>query len=101
MNPLGNRARAEELARLLEGAVAGPTATTGGYAALAARLRAVSPVLQDTTALRPEFRTQLRQRLVAVATVQGPQTAGAISVVPGGASALERAIPISPDLVAL
>ena len=92
MNPLGNRARAEELARLLEGAVAGPGATTAGYAVLAARLRAVSPALQEATTLRPEFRSALRQRLVAVATVQGPVAVGAVSGVPAGTGALERAV---------
>jgi hypothetical protein len=92
MNPLGNRARAEELARLLEGAVAGPSATTGGYVALATRLRAVSPALNEVAAPRPEFRAALRQRLVAVASVQGVQPLAVPSAVPGGASALERAV---------
>jgi hypothetical protein len=92
MNPLGNRARAEELARLLEGAVAGPTSTTAGYAMLAARLRAVSPALQESSALRPEFRAALRQRLLAVATVQGAQTVAEPFAVPVAQSALERAV---------
>jgi hypothetical protein len=91
MNPLGNRARAEELARLLEGAVAGSPGTAG-YGALAARLRAAAPALQDTVALRSEFRDSLRQRLVAVATVQGPAAATLPSAVPAGAGALERAV---------
>jgi hypothetical protein len=90
MNPLGNRARAEELARLLEGAVTGSPGTMG-YGALAARLRAAAPALHETTSLRPEFRESLRQRLVAVATVQGPATA-ALPVAAAGTSALERAV---------
>lgn len=92
MNPLGNRARAEELARLLEGAVAGPSSSTAGYAALATRLRAVSPSLQQSTTLRPEFRAALRQRLVAVATVQGPQAVAPASAVPVGAGVFARAM---------
>jgi hypothetical protein len=92
MNPLGNRARAEELARLLEGAVASSSASTAGLAALAARMRSLTPVLDGTVALQPDFRAALRQRLVAVATVQG-----AVADVPGadehaGASAFERAL---------
>ena len=70
MNPLGNRTRAEELARLLEGAVAGPGSATAGQAALATRLRALAPSLEGRATPRPEFRTALRQRLIAVATVQ-------------------------------
>jgi hypothetical protein len=85
MNPLGNRARADELARLLEGAsCGGAAAVTGDLAALAARLRAVSPALEAVTPLRPEFRAALRQRLVAVATVQVPQAAPAAAAVPAG-----------------
>jgi hypothetical protein len=71
MNPLGNRARAEELARLLEGAVAGPASATGGYATLATRLRTVAPALDDAFVPRAEFRAALRQRLLAVAAVHG------------------------------
>ena len=70
MNPLGDRRRAEELARLLEGAVTGPGARTAGYAALAARLRQVAPALDDAFAPRAEFRALLRRRLLAVAAVQ-------------------------------
>lgn len=69
MNPLGTRARAEELARLLEGAVAGPTSSTAGFAQLATRLRTVAPALEQARGLRPEFRASLRQRLLAVAEV--------------------------------
>ncbi len=70
MNPLGTRARAEELAALLDGAVAGPGSLTATHAGLAARLRALAPTLESLAAPRPEFRDALRQRLVAVATVQ-------------------------------
>jgi hypothetical protein len=94
MNPLGNRARAEELARLLEGAVAGPSASTAGMASLALRLRALSPALDDIVPLRPDFRASLRQRLVAVATVQGPFTADLpyAADVPTPARALDRVV---------
>jgi hypothetical protein len=70
MNPLGTRARAEELASLLDGAVAGPGTLTAPYAGLAIRLRALAPALEATLGPRAEFRAALRQRLVAVATVQ-------------------------------
>jgi hypothetical protein len=69
MNPLGTRARAEELAALLDGAVA--VGIPSPYAALATRLRA----LDSGAAPRAEFRAALRQRLVAVASVQGAVTA--------------------------
>ena len=91
MNPLGNRARAEELARLLEGAVAGGSPSTAGYGTLAARLRAAAPALQESVPMRAEFRDALRQRLVAVATVQGPASA-ALPAAATGSSALERAV---------
>lgn len=91
MNPLGNRARAEELARLLEGAAyGGAAAPAGNLAALAFRLRAVSPALEEVAPLRPEFRTALRQRLVAVATVQAPQAAPAAVAV--GAGSLDKVL---------
>ncbi len=70
MNPLGTRARAEELARLLDGAVAGPGVMTASYATLATRLRTLAPALDERSPMRPEFRVALRQRLIAVATVQ-------------------------------
>lgn len=71
MNPLGNRARAEDLARLLEGAVSSSAGPNAGLVALASRLRAVAPALDGAVAIRPDFRAALRQRVVAVATVQG------------------------------
>ena len=70
MNPLGTRARAEELASLLDGAVAGPGSLTAPYAGLAIRLRALAPTLESLAVPRPDFRAALRQRLIAVATVQ-------------------------------
>ncbi len=70
MNPLGSRSRVEELARLLDGAVAGPGSLTAGHAAVATRLRALAPTLDTRATPRADFRTALRQRLVAVATVQ-------------------------------
>ncbi|MGB8651216.1 MAG: DUF5667 domain-containing protein [Mycobacteriales bacterium] len=85
MNPLGTRARIEELARLLDGAVAGPGVATAGYATLATRLRAVAPLVEP----RPEFRAALRQRLVAVATVQG---AVGVPAPAGRPKALETAL---------
>ena len=74
MNPLGPRSRVEELSRLLDGAVAGPGSATAGQAALALRLRALAPSLESQAAPRPEFRAALRQRLIAVATVQAGST---------------------------
>lgn len=71
MNPLGTRARAEELAALLDGAVAGPGTLTAPYAGLAVRLRALAPTLEAVASPSADFRAALRQRLVAVATVQG------------------------------
>lgn len=91
MNPLGNRARAEELARLLEGSLdGGLTPSSAGLAALAGRLRAVSPVLDDAVPLRPEFRAALRQRLVAVASVQGAQATAALGAAPDAVGLLDR-----------
>jgi hypothetical protein len=75
MNPLGTRARVEELARLLDGAVAGPSSLTAGHATLATRLRAVAPSLDLLAVPRAEFRATLRTRLVAVATVQAAAAA--------------------------
>jgi hypothetical protein len=92
MNPLGNRARAEEFARLLEGAVASSSVSSAGLAALAARLRAVAPGLDDAVALRPEFRAALRQRVVAVATVQGPVPELAETPESEGSSPVARAL---------
>jgi len=69
MNPLGTRARAEELARLLDDAASaeGPAAS---YAVIAERVRAAGTELAPVTAPRAEFRAALRTRLVAVASVQ-------------------------------
>jgi hypothetical protein len=77
MNPLGTRARAEELAALLDGASVMGTGTgavmgtASPYAALATRLRGLTPALDAGAVPRAEFRVALRQRLVAVASVQG------------------------------
>lgn len=79
MNPLGTRRAIDELARLLEGAVAGPhtpAAATAGTA-VAMRVRAVRPSLADATTARPEFRSALRTRLLAVASIQAAQAAAA------------------------
>jgi hypothetical protein len=72
MNPLGTRARAEELAALLDGAVSGPGTLAAPYATLATRLRGLAPTLDVLTTPSADFRAALRQRLVAVATVQAP-----------------------------
>lgn len=77
MNPLGTRARIEELAQLLEGAVSGPATATAGHAALATRLRSVAATLDSAATPRAEFRAALRTRLVAVATVQAAAAADA------------------------
>ena len=47
-----------------------PGPATAPYAGLAVRLRALAPELEGLGAPRPDFRAALRQRLVAVATVQ-------------------------------
>lgn len=92
MNPLGTRARIEELARLLDGAVSGPATLTGGHASLATRLRAVAPSFDAPSIPRPEFRTALRARLVAVATVQAATLPPLAAPAPAGSKALEAAV---------
>ena len=78
MNPLGTRARAEELADLLDGTLAGPgTASSVPLAALATRVRAIAPALEARAVPRADFRAALRTRLVAVATVQADPLAEA------------------------
>jgi hypothetical protein len=73
MNPLASRAQAEELARLLDGAVLdGPAAPLAG---VAERVRAFGAELAPVVAPRPEFRAALRTRLVAVASVQAHNAA--------------------------
>ena len=66
MNLTSSR-RADEFSRLLESEARTDDPVTGPLLAMAEALRAV-PVVDGP---RPEFRTALRQRLVAVATVQG------------------------------
>ncbi|MDX6268071.1 MAG: hypothetical protein QOD70_2811, partial [Frankiales bacterium] len=97
MNPLGTRARAEELAALLDGAVMMGTGmgtgmgTVSPYAALATRLRGLAPAFDAGAVPGAEFRVALRQRLVAVASVQGAAQGVAVpSAVP---SALPSAAP--------
>jgi hypothetical protein len=93
MNPLGTRARVEELARLLDGAVSGPASLTAGHASLATRLRAIPPALDGAATIRPEFRTALRARLVAVATVQAAAAVDAPFAAPlARAKALDAAV---------
>lgn len=85
MNPLGTRRGSQELARLLDGdgtaaaAVDRPSAgrrrsaeLAGDQFAVVVRLRAVGPLLDAAVTPRPEFRTALRARLLAVASVQAP-----------------------------
>lgn len=90
MNPLGTRARVEELTRLLDGAVSGPATLTAGHAALATRLRAVAPALDAYATPRSDFRAALRTRLLAVATVQAATLANAPA--PAAPSALASAV---------
>jgi hypothetical protein len=59
--------RADEFSRLLESDSRTDDPVTGPLLAVADALRSVPTV----DGPRPEFRTALRQRLVAVATVQG------------------------------
>lgn len=94
MNPFGTRARADELAALLDGAVVplAPGSTDFPSApalALVGRLRTAGAALSEATAPRPEFRTALRTRLLAVAAVQGigVPVAEVPSVSPGVTSA--------------
>jgi hypothetical protein len=76
VNPLGNRAQVEALARLLEGGVSsgGAAASSTPHVMLAMRLRALGATLDSDTASplvpRTDFRTALRRRLIAVAQVQ-------------------------------
>jgi type IV secretory pathway VirB2 component (pilin) len=92
MNPFGTRARSEELARLLDGAVvlgAALTGQTAQYAGVAGRLRMLGAELAPTVTPRAEFRTALRTRLVAVASVQSANVA---APVPAKSRALESAV---------
>jgi hypothetical protein len=78
VNPIGTRARSEELARLLDGVVVGPGgAAVAPFVALGGRLRSVGADLDRTIRPRTEFRETLRTRLVAVASVQDVHTSPA------------------------
>lgn len=74
MNPLGTRGRAQELADLLDSALGAPRAAVSGplssYVGIAARLQTVGAGVDARVSPRPEFRDQLRTRLMAVAAVQ-------------------------------
>ena len=79
MNPLASRARAEELAGLLDGGVssdAGAAALVG----VAERVRAFGSELAPVVTPRAEFRAALRTRLVAVASVQAANAESAAPV---------------------
>jgi hypothetical protein len=92
MNPFGTRARSEELARLLDGAVVLGSALTGPtaqYAAVAGRLRTLGTDLAPAVTPRAEFRAALRTRLVAVASVRSADVA---APVPAKNRALESAV---------
>lgn len=65
MTPFLDRRAADDLARRLDGA--------GDPPALAVALRSAGSSLQDAVAPRAEFRSALRTRLLAVATVQAAQ----------------------------
>lgn len=82
MNPLGTRTRVEELARLLEGSSATPTAPGSNAAALAMRLQALAPALEPLATPRPAFRSALRTRLLAVAQVQAMAAASVAADAP-------------------
>ena len=94
MNPLGTRARSEELSRLLDGVFSGPVPAgpMASYAATAGRLRAAGVALAPATAPRPEFRAALRTRLVAVAAVQAHNASVAAPAVSAKPRALEAAV---------
>jgi hypothetical protein len=92
MNPFGTRARSEELARLLDGAVvlgSALTAPTAQYAAVAGRLRSLGTDLAPAVTPRAEFRAALRTRLVAVASVRSADVA---APVPAKNRTLESAV---------
>jgi hypothetical protein len=92
MNPLGTRARSEELARLLDGVSFADAGTTSApYAAVAGRLRTLGTELAPGVAPRAEFRSALRTRLVAVASVQSA-TAADVTKAPTKSRALESAV---------
>ncbi|MDX6287415.1 MAG: hypothetical protein QOG53_2900 [Frankiales bacterium] len=88
--PLPSRRRAEEFARLLDGAPATNDPTLAPLATLATALRSLP------LGPAPDFRAGLRQRLVAVATVQGIGTAATdgatVIALPGLRSAPRPAI---------
>jgi hypothetical protein len=69
MTLLGVRSSAEELARLLEESGGAQTVP------VIARLHSARPALEALTAPRAEYRSALRTRLVAVASVQAPVAA--------------------------
>ena len=89
MNPLGTRARSEELARLLEGGVSAASGEHAAYAAVATRLQGLGADLGAAVTPRAEFRSGLRTRLVAVAAVQAAnaQSANAQSATAQAATA--------------
>ena len=56
MNPFGTRARSDEFAALLDGAVIAGSYDASALAIIS-RLRAVSTTFREAAAPRPEFRT--------------------------------------------
>lgn len=78
----------DELARLLDGTLAGPPSPEVTQAGrVAEQLSSARPALEELTVLRPEFREELRTRLTAVAAVQ----AGAATSASGRAAGRWRA----------
>jgi hypothetical protein len=93
MNPLGTRARAEELSRHLEGlAVAAVGGPMRADLLVAGRLRTAGVALAPMTAPGAEFRATLRTRLLAVAAVQAHNAPAASIAAPTKARALEAAV---------
>jgi hypothetical protein len=92
--------RREDFARRLDGDTAAGGSSTAGLADIATALRAMGRSV-TLPAPDPQFRIDLRQRLVAVATVQhaGPAIAGAGAAVPSRVAgrrtprASDRAVP--------
>ncbi|GAC1443167.1 MAG: hypothetical protein NVSMB55_16040 [Mycobacteriales bacterium] len=94
MNPLGTRARSEELAGLLDGGGYPGSAARGAgaapYVAVAGRLQVLGADLGATVTPRAEFRSALRTRLVAVAAVSAVNAQTAAP--PSKGRALESAV---------
>ena len=96
MRPFGTRADAELLAQALDAPVPALPARLAAEARVVARLAALRSALAPATAVRPDFRTALRARLVAeaaravpAAAAQAPPRAAAATA-PAGTAERDR-----------